>query len=179
MADEVAPDEGAEPEQTDQDVTDSATDDDTDALGDAGKQALDRMKAERNEAKKRAKALERELEEARKASMSEAEKAIADARAEERTKAATEFGSRLVRSEFIATAARRNAGFDASQILDDLNLSKFLDDDGQPDDKAIAAAVTRLVPEVTGSPSFDGGARTSAPAQTGMNGLIRKATGRA
>src|SRR3954468_8968302 len=54
--------------------------DDALGLGDAGKRALDAMKAERNAAVTAAKAAERQLEELRAASLSETEKAIAAAR---------------------------------------------------------------------------------------------------
>ena len=178
MADDNAPAEGEENTPDDQ-GTDSATEYGTEALGDAGKQALDRMKAERNEAKQRAKELEKELDKVRKSSMSEAEKAVAEAEARGRAEAATQFGTRLVRSEFVAAAAKRNATFDASAVLDDLNLAKFVNDDGDPDQKAIAAAVNRLVPDASGPPSFEGGARTSPPPASGMNDFIRKAAGRA
>lgn len=177
MADEGAPAEGAE--DTEQQAEEQSATDSTEALGDAGKQALDRMKAERNEAKKEAQALRKEVEEIRKSSMSEAEKAVAEAEARGRQAATSEFGTRLAKSDFIAAAARRNPAFDAKAVIDDLNLARFVADDGEPDTKAIEAAVQRLVPEPNGAPSFDGGARTSPPVATGMNGLIRKAAGRA
>jgi hypothetical protein len=54
-------------------------------LGDAGKQALDRMKAERNDAARRARDLEKQLNALREASMSEAEKAVSEAEARGRS----------------------------------------------------------------------------------------------
>lgn len=173
MADEVASEQGAEGTETPEEAPA------TEALGDAGKQALDRMKAERNEAKKEAQALRKEVDEIRKSSMSEAEKAVAEAEARGRASATTEFGTRLAKADFVAAAARRNPGFDAKAVLEDLNLARFVGDDGEPDAKAIEAAVQRLVPEVNGVPSFDGGTRTTPPAATGMTSLIRKAAGRA
>ncbi len=150
------------------------------ALGDAGKQALDRMKAERNEARQRAKALEAEVEKIRKSSMTEAEKAVAEAEARGRTAATQEFGQELARERFDALAGRRNPDFDTAQALEYVDLAKFLGEDGRPDAKAIKAAVERLVPAPpSGPPSFDGGARTAAPAAESMTGLIRKAAGRA
>lgn len=145
-------------------------------LGEPGKKALEAERTRAVEAEKRAKQLERELEQHRQASMSEAEKAVAEAEKRGEQKATQQWSQRLVRSDFIAAASRRNAEFDASAVLDDLNLDRFIGDDGEPNPKAIAAAVERLVPEPSGSPrppSFDGGARTTAPASTGMNGLIR------
>jgi len=167
----------ATPEVTEQQET-SATGED--ALGDAGKQALDRMKAERNEAAREAKALRAELEAAKKATMSETEKAIAEAEAKGRTAAASEFGKELAREKFDALAGRRNADFDTAKALEYVDLSKFLGEDGRPDPKAIAAAVERLVPEAGGTTAgFDGGSRTSAPNGSDFNAVLRKAAGRA
>jgi hypothetical protein len=144
-----------------------------DALGDAGKQAIDRMKADKVAAEKRAKALERDLNELRRAQMSESEKAVAEAETRGRQAAAAEFGSRLARSAFDALAARRNPDVDTDQIVEFVDMRRFLDDDGEVDRKALQSAVDRLVPErPTGPPSFDGGARTTAP-NTDMNAIIR------
>lgn len=145
-------------------------------LGDAGVKALEAERARAKEAEKRAKQFERELEQVRTANLSEAEKAVAEAEKRGEQKAAQQWSQRLVRSDFVAAASRRNPEFDASAVLDDLNLGRFVGEDGEPDAKAIAAAVERLVPEASSAsrpPSFDGGARTTAPASTGMNGLIR------
>jgi hypothetical protein len=35
------------------------------------------------------------------------------------------------------------------RVLDDINLARFIGDDGEPDSKAIAASVARLIPEAT------------------------------
>ena len=176
---EVAPDAPTEP--TTPEPEQGKPVDGEDALGDAGKQALDRMKAERAEATKQLKAVQRELDEMRKASMSETEKAVAEAEERGRTAAASEFGQELARARFDALAGRRNAEFDTTKALEYVDLGKFLGEDGRPDDKAIAAAVERLVPAAPeGPPSFDGGTRTpTAAPQGGMTGLIRKAAGRA
>ncbi len=118
-------------------------------------------------------------EKARLDSMGEAERKIEEAKTAGRTEAVSEFGKRLARTEFDAAAGRRNPDFDTASALEWVDLGRFVGDDGEPDAKAIKAAVERLVPESpNGPPSFDGGARTPAPVNTGMNGLIRKATGR-
>ena len=118
-------------------------------------------------------------EKARLDSMGEAERQIEEAKAAGRSEAVSEFGKRLARTEFDAAAARRNPGFDTASRLEWVNLGLMVGDDGEPDPKAIAAAVERLIPEpANGPPSFDGGARTPAPPTTGMNGLIRRAAGR-
>jgi hypothetical protein len=103
---------------------------------------------------------------------------------EGRQTAVATYGQRLARTEYIAEAAKRNPGYDVQAVLDDINLARFIGDDGEPDSKAIAASVARLVPEATAAgpaqpPAFDGGARTTAPAGPDMNRLIRQAAGRA
>lgn len=150
------------------------------ALGDAGKQALDRMKAERNEAQKALKALQRELEEQRKASMTEAERAVAEAEERGRAAVRAEYGTRLAQTEFKAAAAARNPEYDVEKALKYVNLSSFLGEDGEPDSKAIAAAAADLIPAAgtPQPPSFDGGTRQSAPAGVSMSDLIRQAAGR-
>lgn len=164
-------------EATEQQQETSATGEES--LGDAGKQALDRMKAERNEAAREAKALRAELEAAKKATMSETEKAIAEAEAKGRSNATAEFGKRLAKAALDTAAARRNPDFDTA-ALEYVDLSRFVGDDGEPDTKAIAAAVERLVPAAGGAPAgFDGGSRTSSPKGGDMNSLLRQAAGRA
>lgn len=149
-------------------------------LGDAGKKAIDAMKAERNEATKRAKSLEKELDEVRKSSMSEADKAAHEAEQRGRLAATADFGKRLAKTEFDALAGRRNPDVDTAKVLEYIDLARFVDENGEPDSKAIASAVERLVPKPPeGPPSFDGGTRTPAPAQQGMSQIIRKAAGRA
>lgn len=121
-----------------------------------------------------------ELEKQQRAAMTDAERAVSEAEERGRTAAAAEFGGELARTQFDALAGRRNPDFDTVKALEYVDLTKFLGEDGRPDAKAITAAVERLVPApVDGPPSFDGGTRTPAPAQTGMSGLIRKAAGRA
>lgn len=181
MAEESAPAEGAAPQETDNGNESPATGEDT--LGDAGKQALDRMKAERNEASKRAKSLERELTLARQANMNESEKAIAEAEARGRSTASVEFGKRLARTQFDALAGRRNPDVDTSSVLEYVDLARFVSDDGEPDDRAIAAAVERLVPAAADNgparAPFDLGNRgAAAPSGNPMNDLIRSRTGR-
>lgn len=129
------------------------------------------------------KAAAAEFEKARKAAMTESERAVAEAEERGRMSAVTAYGERLARTEWMAEAARRNPGYDAAGALEDLNVAKFIGDDGEPNAKAIAASVARLVPEgftgPTPPPSFDGGTRQPAPVGADMNMFIRKATGRA
>lgn len=121
----------------------------------------------------------KEFEKQRKAAMTEAERAVSEAEERGRTAASQEFGKRLVKAEFDAAAGRRNPDFDTNSALEYVDLAKFIGEDGEPNTKAIKAAVERLVPAASGAPSFDGGSRTKAATGGDMNTIIRKAAGRA
>ncbi len=124
-------------------------------------------------------ALVKELENHRKASMTEAEKASVEAEQRGRQAATADFGKRLARTEFDALAGRRNPAVDTAQLLEFVDLARFVGEDGEPDSKAIAAAVERLVPAPAATtPSFDGGVRTPAPPSSSMTDLIRRQAGR-
>lgn len=124
-----------------------------DQLGEAGKTAIDRERANAREANRlksaaeeRAAALETELQSIREANQSEAEKATAKA-VKEATAAAVQAGNaRLVRAEVKAAAAA--AGFhdpqDASLLLADKFGQVKVADDGRVDDDAIKALVEEL-----------------------------------
>lgn len=118
-----------------------------------------------------------------KASMTDTERAIAEAREAAAAEVRTQYGERLARTEFLAEAAKRNPGFDAAAVLDDLNLARYIGEDGEPDSKAIAGVVGRLIPEggpaTPAPPSFDGGSRQTASSGPSMTQLIRQAAGRA
>ena len=169
------PDPAADPaaQLTEAPKDDTAQTDDTDWKAEARKweqRAKDNQKAAKD------------FEAQRKAAMTEAERAVLEAEERGRMAALTSFGQRLARTEFIAEAARRNPGFDATSILDDLNLARYIGEDGEPDSKAIAKAAQRLIPEASGTPqppSFDGGTRQAAPSSASMSDLIRQAAGRA
>lgn len=116
-----------------------------------------------------------ELERQRQATMSEAERAVLEAETRGRSAAALEFGKRLAKSEFDSLAGRRNSGFDTSPVFEYLDLGRLVGEDGEPDSKAIKAAVDRLVPEPQPTtPSYDGGARTAASSPVNMNDLVRR-----
>lgn len=84
----------------------------------------------------------KELEKLREAQMTEAERIAAEAEQRGRSAALAEVGQRLVRAEFAA----RSAGRIGADVLDDLNLAKFLTEDGEPDTDAIDKAIARLAP---------------------------------
>ena len=156
----------------------SATDVSDEQLGEGGRKALEAERANRKALEKQLQAAQREVEKARQASMSDAEKAIAEAESKGRTAATAEFGKRLAKAALDTAAARRNPDFDTA-ALEYVDLSRFVGEDGEPDTKAIAAAVERLVPAAGGMPpGFDGGSRGSAAKGDNMNSLLRQAAGR-
>lgn len=134
------------------------------------------LRAEAAKYRTQARTATTELDKVKQASMSDTEKAIAEAEARGRTAATAELGKRLAKSALETAAAKRNPDFDTAS-LDYVDISRLVGDDGEPDAKAIAAAVERLVPAPAGAPSFDGGARRTAPATGDMNSIIRKAAG--
>lgn len=117
----------------------------------------------------------KELEKVRADAMSETEKAVAAARAAGAAEAAQKAGPRLVRAEFRAAAAGTVDKQTLDAYLEDVDLGKFLTEDGEPDSKAIEARIKRLG---GGKPAdFDGGTRTPAAKTTDMNSLIRQRAG--
>ncbi|MFD5838216.1 hypothetical protein ACFWHV_32405 [Streptomyces collinus] len=106
------------------------------------KQIAERLAASRKwetRAKKNSGAAE-ELARIKREGMSETEAAVAAARAEERVKG----GERIARSSFLAAAKGRIA--DPKAVVEEINLRKYVDDDGEVDDDAIAALVDKLAP---------------------------------
>jgi hypothetical protein len=140
-----------------------------------------RLQGELSKARKwedRAKENHAKVQEYEREKLPEAERKIAEAEARGRTAAAQEYGKRLATSEIRATAA--SEGADLAGVFDYLDLSRFVGDDGEPDDKAIKAFVGGLPKKGDEAPpSFDGGTRTTPAAPQGMSTLIRKAAGRA
>ena len=136
------------------------------------------LRAEAAKYRTEAKAAQRALQQAQQAQMSDAEKAIAEAEQRGASSARTELGREIARLRFDALAGRRNPEFDTAGVLEFFDLSRFLGDDGKPDEKALKQAVERLIPEPASAPSFDGGVRRTANAGPGMNQLLRSALGR-
>jgi len=128
---------------------------------------------------------EAELEKIRESAQSDQESALAQAREEARREAfqeaLAEANSRILRAEVIAAASRKLADpEDAVRLLD---LDSFhVDDNGEVDRAALAAAVDELVkakPYLAGARDPDFGARPPAqPAGQSMDDLIRSAARR-
>jgi DNA-binding transcriptional MerR regulator len=109
-------------------------------------QIAERLKASRkweSRAKKNSDAAD-ELARLKREGMSEQEAAVAAARAEERVKG----GERIARSAFLAAAKGRIEN--PAEVVEDINLKKYIDDDGEVDDDAIAALVDKLAPKKSG-----------------------------
>lgn len=81
-----------------------------------------------------------DIEESQK---TETEKAISEAEKRGKAAASQEFGQELAKAKFEAIAAGRIP--DVEGVIEDLNLSKFLDENGRPDVEAITASVERFV----------------------------------
>lgn len=108
--------------------------------------------------------------------MTEHEKAVVEAEARGRTAALSQTGAKLARAEFRAAASGRVSTETLDGFLEYADLSKFVGDDGEPDTKAIEAAVKKL--GGTARPTnFDGGARSSAGKAPSMDDVIRRAAG--
>ena len=165
-------------------VTVTPQDDADKPLGEAGERALTAEREARKAADKRAKdadkragELEKELNQFRQSSMTESEKALVQARNEARSETLKEVGVRLARTEFKAAAAAK--GVDVSDIAQFIDMSQFLDGDGEPDVSQIetaVAAITPKQPEKPQYPSFDNGVRTTAaPIDSSPGGLLSAA----
>lgn len=165
--DTTTADEGTEtgPEQ--------AGDDWETSTGKGGKQAV---LAELAETRREARAAKAELRKLREASQTEQEKALAEAEQRGATAVLSKVGARLAKAELRAAAAGTVDKDTLDGFLEYADLSRFLGEDGEPDDKAIAAAVKRLGGG-SRQTDFDGGPRSSAAKPTDMNSLIRHQAG--
>lgn len=129
--------------------------------------------ARKNEDKAKANAAAaKDLEKLREQTMSEQEKAVAEAEARGR-KAGVE---RLAAAELKAALVGRVE--DPAAIVEDLNLGKFITEDGEVDDKAVAKLAEKYGTPKPGTTRVPTGARTTPPEAGDMNALLRSAAGR-
>jgi colicin import membrane protein len=125
---------------------------------------LAKVTAALDEERKARKRLEADLAKAQQQGMTDAEKAIAEAKAAGRAEAAQEANLKLAAAEFRAKAAGRIANPDAA--LAALDLTKLLGKNGEPDTAAITALVEQLavVPPPPPAPGYiPPGPREPAP----------------
>jgi hypothetical protein len=132
---------------------------------------LARKHEERAKANAKAQA---ELDQLREASASEQDRAIAAARKEAATEAAKNFGSKLAEAQFRVAAAGLLDRDQLDGLLEVVDLTRFVDDNGDPDIDAITAAVSRVAPKSVdqGIPPDDHQGSRTPPALNG-DGLER------
>lgn len=125
---------------------------------------LQRALDSERDARKAAEKTARDAQNAARAALPEAERQAAEAREEGRKAALADFGSRLVDAELRAAAAGRPVDVDA--LLEAVDRTRFVNDAGEVDRKALGAWVDRIAPAPQETappvPSFDGGTRTPA-----------------
>jgi len=115
------------------------------------------------------------------ASQTDTERAIAEAEETAWNAAMAKAVPRVVRAEFKAQA--HTAGLTKEQLdtlLEDLDLTKYANDEGDPDEDKIARKVTALAParKQDPPPDFGQGKRGGNGKATDMNSIIRRAAGR-
>lgn len=162
------------PKETASATGDDATTEGETALGDAGKQAIDRMKAERKEARDSA-AAEKARADALQAKLDgkEAEHTAAQEKAATEAAALAKANGRILRSE--VKAAAKGVLADPADAYKFLDLDSFeVSDDGEVDDAAIEAALKDLVEKkpylaVQDGKRFQGGADGGTRKESGKS----------
>lgn len=103
-----------------------------------------------------------ELDKVRQANQTEAEKAVEAAKVEARAEAIREAAPRLVAAEFRAALAGRRTADEVAELIEDLDLSKYLTEAGEVDAERVTKKADLLAPpgeERKTPPSFGGGPR--------------------
>jgi hypothetical protein len=96
----------------------------------------------------------KERDELRKQSMTDQEKAVEEASAKARAEERVRLAGRLARQGFLAAAAGRIPH--AASVADDLNLARFVGEDGEIDESGLAELVDRLAPPKAAKSDKDG-----------------------
>lgn len=102
----------------------------------------------------------KELEKLRAQQMTEQEKAIAEAVAATRTGIMAEVGTKLARASI--EAALTGVVPNPADVIEDLNLARYIGEDGEPDSKAIdklRAKYAALIPAAPAAPKVPTGKR--------------------
>ena len=113
---------------------------------------LEKWKAQARKHEERAKAnatAAKELEKFRQQTMSDTEKAIEQARNEGRQRTLVEVGGKLAAAEVRAAATGRMSEEQIDTLLEGLNLSRFVGDDGEIDRAAVVKFVDGIAPQPT------------------------------
>jgi cell wall-associated NlpC family hydrolase len=163
----------------------SATDEAGTTLGDAGKRALDAMKAERDTATRDAKAAKQALTELQNASLTEAERRDKRLAALELERSDWERERQDMQTREAVTVTALRLGYaDPADAYSLINRSAIeFDDTGKP--RNVDKLLTDLIaakPYLAGASrpggSFDGGPRGVPASGTNMNDMLRRAAGR-
>jgi hypothetical protein len=115
-------------------------------LGDAGKKALDTLRAEKKAAEKEAKEAKAQLDELRRAAMSDQERAIDEAKATTRAEVLGQVGAKIAAAEFKAAASGRLDEDQLSTLLAGLDLKAFLTADGDVDADKVGSFIDGIAP---------------------------------
>jgi hypothetical protein len=120
----------------------------------------------------------RELKALRESSMTEQEKAVEQAREAARTETLREIGTHLVTAEFRAQAAGRLTPEQVAELVEDLDMTKYLTESGEVDAERVAKKVDALAPKPTETsaptwPDLGQGARDSSTLALNDDGLTR------
>ena len=111
----------------------------------------------------------KERDELRKQSMSDQERAVEEASAKARTEERVRLAGRLARQGFLAAAAGRIPH--AASVADDLNLARFVGEDGEIDESGLAELVDRLAPKAAKSDRDDEEGGEKKAKQNGSRGF--------
>lgn len=117
----------------------------------------------------------KELEDLKKASMTETEKAVSEAKAAGMSEGLAKGQARLVAAEVRAAAAGRLPAEQLKELVDGLDLAKFVGDDGDVDEAKVKKLIDAVAPGMNGKRNTDlgQGARGSNGGPAGMNALVR------
>ena len=88
-----------------------------------------------------------ELETLRQSQMSDQEKALEDARTTSRAETLREIGAHLVTAEFRAQAAGRLTAEQVAELVEDIDMTKYLTETGEVDAERVARKVEALAPK--------------------------------
>ncbi|MFE0039433.1 hypothetical protein [Streptomyces sp. NPDC059015] len=139
--------------------------DDTDWKAEAEKyKALSRKHETR--AKENATAA-KERDELKRQAMSDQERAVDEAAAKARAEERVRLAGKLARQGFLAAAAGRIPH--AATVADDLNLSKYIAEDGEVDEKGLAELVDRLAPKAEKKQDDDGAEKPAKQSARGFD----------
>jgi hypothetical protein len=117
-----------------------------------------------------------ELEALRQSQMSDQEKALDEARKSARTETLREIGAHLVTAEFRAQAAGRLTAEQVAELVEDIDMTKYLTESGEVDAERVARKVEALAPKPDPNaaptwPDLGQGARDTSTLALNSDGL--------